>query len=144
MTVTVKKYIEDAYSDYPTIERIMWMQKWPGQCVVCVSQMFWTAEVHDLFIVRKSGQMSCYYKFLTVLILIDYLNLDSGTYSSMILFQNQLSNVVSLLRGKLSKRLRISISALATLDVHCRDVVDMLAKNNVFQDTDFKWLSQLR
>jgi len=67
MTVSIKKCIEDAYSEYSTIERIVWVQKWPGQCIVCVSQMFWTAEVHDLFIVRKSGQMRSYYNFLTVL-----------------------------------------------------------------------------
>lgn len=51
---------------------------------------------------------------------------------------------MDLVRGKINKRTRISVSALITLDVHCRDVVDELANNNVSHDMDFKWLSQLR
>jgi len=66
MAISIKKLIENAYNEYPTIERTMWVQKWPGQCVVCVSQMFWTAEVHDVFIVQKPGQMRNYHKFLNV------------------------------------------------------------------------------
>lgn len=51
---------------------------------------------------------------------------------------------MKLVRGKLNKLTRITLSALVTLDVHCRHVVDEFAKNNVCHDTDFKWLSQLR
>lgn len=67
MIITIKKSTENAFYEYPTIERTMWVQKWPGQCVLCVSQIFWTAEVHDIFIVQKSGQMRNYHKFLTVI-----------------------------------------------------------------------------
>jgi hypothetical protein len=66
MVTSVKNSIESAYHEYPTIERTTWVQKWPGQSVLCVSQMFWAAEVHDVFIVQKSGQMRNYHKFLTV------------------------------------------------------------------------------
>lgn len=55
-----------------------------------------------------------------------------------------MNNIVDLVRGSLKNQTRISLSALITLDVHCRDVVDELANNNVSHDTDFKWLSQLR
>lgn len=67
MVVSMKKSIENGYYEYPTIERNMWVQKWPGQDIICVSQMFWTAEVHDVFIVQKPGQMQNYSKFLTVI-----------------------------------------------------------------------------
>lgn len=67
MIVSIKKSIEDAFYEYPTVERTAWVQQWPGQCVLCVSQIFWTAEVHDIFIIQKSGQMRNYHKFLTVL-----------------------------------------------------------------------------
>lgn len=69
MTISIKKTIENAQVEYSTIERITWVQKWPGQCILCVSQMFWTAEVHDIFIIQKSGQMKNYHKFLNVLLL---------------------------------------------------------------------------
>jgi len=67
MVISMRKSIENGYYEYPTIERIMWVRKWPGQGVLCVSQMFWTAEVHDVFIVQKPGQMKNYSKFLTVI-----------------------------------------------------------------------------
>ncbi|XP_025190774.1 dynein heavy chain 7, axonemal [Melanaphis sacchari] len=122
MVISIRNLIENAYNEYPTIERTLWVQKWPGQCVVCVSQMFWTAEVHDVFIVQKPGQMQNYHKFLN----------------------KQLNDIVHLVRGEKNKQRRITLSALITLDVHCRDVVDELAHNNVHHDMDFKWLSQLR
>jgi len=73
MVIPIRNLIEKAYNEYPTIERTMWVQKWPGQCVLCFCQMFWTAEVHDVFIVQKPGQMQSYHKFLTVYFSIVYL-----------------------------------------------------------------------
>lgn len=76
MVISIRNLIENAYNEFPTIERTMWVQKWPGQCVLCVSQMFWTAEVHDVFIGQKPGQMQSYHKFLTVYFSIVYIILD--------------------------------------------------------------------
>ena len=52
--------------------------------------------------------------------------------------------MVDLVRGKLSEHTRTSLSTLVRLDVHCKDVVDDLANNNVSYHMEFKWLSQLR
>lgn len=66
MVISIRKLIENAYKEYPTIQRTMWVQKWPGQCVLCVSQIYWTSEVYDVFNKKNLGQMQIYHTFLTV------------------------------------------------------------------------------
>lgn len=79
MFISVKNSIENAHEEYSSIERTALVQKWPSQSVLCVSKMFWTAEVHDVFIVQKPGQMRNYHKFLTVFSYF-YKRLPDGTY----------------------------------------------------------------
>lgn len=67
MVISIRQSIENAYNEYPTIERTLWVQRWPGQSVLCVSQIFWTAEVHGVFINQKYEGMRNYHKFLTVI-----------------------------------------------------------------------------
>ncbi|XP_030888189.1 dynein heavy chain 12, axonemal [Leptonychotes weddellii] len=102
---------------YPESARKDWVREWPGQVVLCVSQMFWTSETQEVI----SGGTE-YYKEL----------------------QNQLNDIVELVRGKLSKQTRITLGALVTIDVHARDVVMDMIDMGVSHDTDFQWLAQLR
>lgn len=52
--------------------------------------------------------------------------------------------VVNKVRGKLSSLERKTLSALIVIDVHARDVVASLARDQVASTTDFAWISQLR
>ncbi|NXH14929.1 DYH12 protein, partial [Bucco capensis] len=106
---------------YLETERKRWVLEWPGQVVLCVSQMFWTSEVHE---VLRSGPEGL-----------------KGYYDTL---QLQLNDVVELVRGKLSKQTRTTLGALVTLDVHARDVIMEMIGSGVQSETDFQWLAQLR
>ncbi|XP_026532204.1 dynein heavy chain 12, axonemal [Notechis scutatus] len=106
---------------YPESPRKDWVREWPGQVVLCVSQMFWTSEVHEAIASGPEGLQN-YYQAL----------------------QYQLNDIVELVRGKLSKQTRITLGALVTIDVHARDVIMEMIESGVSKETDFQWLAQLR
>uniref|UniRef100_A0A663MA95 Dynein axonemal heavy chain 12 n=1 Tax=Athene cunicularia TaxID=194338 RepID=A0A663MA95_ATHCN len=106
---------------YLETERKRWVLEWPGQVVLCVSQMFWTSEVHEVLCSGPEG-------------LKDYCDT----------LQLRLNDIVELVRGKLSKQTRTTLGALVTIDVHARDILMEMIENGVQSETDFQWLAQLR
>uniref|UniRef100_U3K1D6 Dynein axonemal heavy chain 12 n=1 Tax=Ficedula albicollis TaxID=59894 RepID=U3K1D6_FICAL len=121
MLKTVRDVIARSRKAYLETERKRWVLEWPGQVVLCVSQMYWTSEVHEVLHNGPKG-------------LKDY-------YDTL---QLQLNDIVELVRGKLSKQTRITLGALVTIDVHARDVIKEMIGSGVQSETDFQWLAQLR
>eukprot|EP00117_Sycon_ciliatum_P025270 scpid3533/ scgid21010/ Dynein heavy chain 7, axonemal; Axonemal beta dynein heavy chain 7; Ciliary dynein heavy chain 7; Dynein heavy chain-like protein 2; hDHC2 len=121
MIASLKKVIADATQAYIKRPRIEWVREWCGQSVLCVSQLYWTKYTHDAL---KTGPKA----------MEEYLALNT----------KQIEEIVALVRGKLPKQNRTTLSALVVLDVHARDVLALLVKDGVQDEMDFSWLSQLR
>jgi len=124
MKDAVSKEIEESIKSYAsTTDRIEWlMKKWPGQVVLCVSQIFWCQNITQAIANQSIKELS------------DYFNTCD----------TQLKDIVKLVRGDLTKLQRITLSALIVLDVHANDVLNSLIANNVTSESAFEWLSQLR
>ncbi|XP_053550231.1 dynein axonemal heavy chain 3 [Bombina bombina] len=119
MLSSMKQVIHKGIEGYLEVPRKQWVLQWPGQVVICVSTIYWTKEVSEA--------------------------ITDGTLPDFLQKSNkQISEIVQLVRGKLSSGARATLGALTVIDVHARDVVEKLSKDKVSSLSDFQWLSQLR
>ncbi|XP_067855101.1 dynein axonemal heavy chain 1 [Heptranchias perlo] len=120
MKASVKDNIERSLKTYPETPRTEWVLIWPGQVVIAGCQTFWTMEVSEAL---QAG------------------DLESRLFPKL---AGQLNGLVALVRGKLTRMQRTIVSALIVIEVHAKDVVANLLKENVQSVNDFEWISQLR
>uniref|UniRef100_A0A670IKL0 Dynein axonemal heavy chain 1 n=1 Tax=Podarcis muralis TaxID=64176 RepID=A0A670IKL0_PODMU len=120
MRASVRDNIERSIRVYPKTPRTTWVLDWPGQVTIAGCQTFWTKEVSEA--------------------------LEAGDLATRLFPQlsAQLSDLVALVRGKLSRMQRGVLSALIVIEVHAKDVAARLVEENVSSENDFEWISQLR
>lgn len=119
MLASMRDIAEESVLAYFTDVREEWVLSWPGQIVICSSQVHWTSEVYESFE-------------------------EHSTLSYLHKCNDQIQDIVDLVRGKLDRGARITLNALIVIDVHARDVVKLLVDLDVTSPLDFNWISQLR
>ncbi|XP_047390171.1 dynein axonemal heavy chain 3 isoform X4 [Sciurus carolinensis] len=119
MLASMRDVIGQGIEAYVKVPRNSWVLQWPGQVVICVSSIFWTKEVSQALVENT---------------LPDFLKKSN----------DQIAQIVQLVRGKLSSGARLTLGALTVIDVHARDVVAKLAEDRISNLNDFQWISQLR
>ncbi|XP_071037846.1 dynein axonemal heavy chain 3 [Parasteatoda tepidariorum] len=119
MIRSMRDVIGKSMLSYPELPRTEYVLKWPGQVVLCVSCIFWTAEVSEAIANNAVEQyrLKC---------------------------NQQIDDIVALVRGKLAPNERLTLGALIVMDVHARDEVAKLAEQKISDINDFSWISQLR
>ncbi|XP_030740234.2 dynein axonemal heavy chain 3 [Echinops telfairi] len=119
MLASMQEVIRLGIEAYAKVARNKWVLQWPGQVVICVSSIFWTQEVSTALVENT---------------LPDFLEKSN----------EQIAQIVQLVRGKLSSGARLTLGALTVIDVHARDVVAKLSEDKISDLNDFQWISQLR
>ncbi|KAG5305945.1 DYH3 protein, partial [Pseudoatta argentina] len=119
MLISLRDIAEQSVLAYFDAMREEWVLSWPGQIIICVSQIHWTNEVYESFEQRTTP-----------------IYLSKCT--------DQIEDIVALVRGKLEPGARITLNALIVIDVHARDVVKLLVDKQVDDPSDFNWIAQLR
>jgi dynein heavy chain, axonemal len=121
MLTSIERNTLESWKSFPNTSRLEWITQWPGMVVLAVSQIYWASDIEMK--IRKKQNLQEYYEYL----------------------QNQLVETVSLVRSKSITNLdRITVKALIVIDVHAKDVVEDLIKNNLESLDEFQWLKQLR
>jgi dynein heavy chain len=118
-----------ALKDYPPHEaatrRAGWFFKYPAQVILVVDQIVWTGNCRGAIDAAGKGKASALKDFLT--------------YSL-----EQINDMVTLVRGELSKLDRTLLGALVVIDVHARDTIMTMVRKGVKSLDDFEWTRQLR
>lgn len=153
MRESIRHYFSEAVITYEEKPREQWLFDYPAQVSLCGTQIWWTTEVNIAFSRLEEGYDNA---------LKDYQKKQVGenneqvvkavrslffTFFSNLYFHlqiTQLSTLISLLLGELTKQDRQKIMTICTIDVHSRDVVSKLIQRKVESSSEFQWQSQLR
>ncbi|XP_022915026.2 dynein beta chain, ciliary isoform X1 [Onthophagus taurus] len=125
MRSTIRKGIGEGVLSYEEKPRDHWLFDFPAQVSLCGTQIWWTTEVNIAFGRLEEG----------------YDNAIRDYYKKQV---SQLSTLITLLIGDLSRQDRQKIMTICTIDVHSRDVVSKLIQMKIDNASAFQWVSQLR
>jgi len=124
MKTSLRDVFHKALMAYSDAKRKQWLFEWPAQIVVLCDQTLWTNSVEKA---------------------IDDTKTDMQSVKKAFDEQNRLLlEVVDLLKLDISKRDRITLGVLIVIEVHAKDAIEELIRNEVKSCQGFEWLAQMR
>eukprot|EP00466_Bigelowiella_natans_P016290 jgi/Bigna1/92928/estExt_fgenesh1_pm.C_1000004 len=120
--LSIAKFEADHWHEKP---RHKWLFDFSAQNSLTASFTVWTEEVEAQFEALAEGNETA---------MKDYLKM----------YDERLSHLIDLVLGKLNKMERVKVITLITIDVHSRDVVQMLIDRKVQDNEAFDWQCQMR
>ncbi|KAI5075577.1 hypothetical protein GOP47_0009653 [Adiantum capillus-veneris] len=126
MISSLRRMSKAAFTDYVKRPRKEWVLKHPAQLVLMISQVYWCHSVESALENEKEEN--------TELLL--------STYKDQCV--KQLADLSVLVRSDLHALERRILTALITIDVHARDIIEDLIRDKVHKTTEFGWQMQLR
>ncbi|XP_043489632.1 dynein axonemal heavy chain 10 [Polistes fuscatus] len=128
MKISNRYLTKKAVYDYGKIRRPRseWILDFQGMMILAANQIWWTAEVENVFNKISMGKKQAMKEYLQQL-------------------NNQLDEVVSLMGSdSLTNNDRKKLDALLTIDVHIRDIIEGFVRDSIIDPMEFEWESQLR
>ena len=125
MRKTLRSLLSEAVVTYEEKPREQWIFDYAAQIALAGTQIWWTTEVNVAFGRLEEG----------------YENALKDYYKKQC---SQLTTLITLIQGQLSKNDRQMIMTICTLDVHARDVVNRMIGEKAENAQCFSWQSQLR
>ncbi|RKP21352.1 hypothetical protein ROZALSC1DRAFT_27237, partial [Rozella allomycis CSF55] len=125
MRKTLRHLMSEAVVTYEEKPREQWLFDYPAQISLAGTQIWWTTEVNAAFARLEEG----------------YENSLKDYYKKQV---NQLTALITLIQGELTKGNRQMIMTICTLDVHARDIVAKLISEKADNAQCFNWQCQLR
>lgn len=115
---------------YAKEDRIDWIKgkedmKQIGMVALVGTQIWWTFAIEDVFVRVAKG--------------------DKHAMKKELAKENEdLNNLIALVREKIDSNLRRCVNTLIILDVHARDIIDRFVRDSILSAKAFDWESQLR
>ncbi|CAM6114547.1 unnamed protein product [Calypogeia fissa] len=125
MQAAVKVHLFKCLEETKTPKKDKWLRENPGQCCITSGQIKWTADSERALTALAAGSKGALRKL----------------YKKWISYLNKLT---AMTRVKLSRIDRNKVTALITIEVHARDVLEKLLKVGCASPHEFEWSSQLR
>lgn len=113
------------YGKSRDLKRTDWILLYQGMICLAANQVWWTAEVEEVFYKVKKGNKRAMKEFLEK--------------------QNQqINDLVLKVRADLTSNDRLKFKTITTIDVHSRDIIEEFVRDSILDSQEFGWESQLR